>query len=176
MRHYALSAIGRNRPGIVAEVSAVLLAHSLNVEDSQMTILGGHFAMMAIVADPNGTDRRRLAAELDEASVRLGLEALSLRDLGGSDLPAPEASHIVTVYGLDHPGIVHAVSAALERSGVDITDLNTRLVSEDGERLYVLMMELALPAGLTPAELEETLAEAGRGQGVDVTLRALEGA
>ena len=39
MRHYALTAVGRDRPGIVAGITAVLLAHEVNVEDSQMTIL-----------------------------------------------------------------------------------------------------------------------------------------
>ncbi len=174
MRHYALSAIGRNQPGIVADVSEALLAHSLNIEDSQMTILGGHFAMMMIVADADGATRESVAGELDQVADRLGLEAISLRDLGETDLPAPEPSHTATVYGLDRPGIVHAVSAELAKRDVDITDLNTRLMHEEGERLYVLMMELALPDGLDPTELGVALAQAGSRAGVDVTFRELD--
>ncbi len=65
---------------------------------------------------------------------------------------------MVTVYGVDHPGIVHAAATALAGRSVDITDLNTRLLEDDdGDPLYVLMMEVALPPGLTPDELEQEL-------------------
>ena len=56
MPHFALSAIGRDRPGIVAAVTGVLLGHGANLEDSQMTILRGHFTMTLVVALPNGAD------------------------------------------------------------------------------------------------------------------------
>ena len=57
---------------------------------------------------------------------------------------------------------------------MDITDLNTRLLEDEGEPLYVLMMEVALPPGLTPDELERELAGVGAAEGVEVTLRELE--
>jgi glycine cleavage system transcriptional repressor len=172
--HYALSAIGRDRPGIVAEITAVLLGHGVNVEDSQMTILRGHFAMMLIVAAPDDVNRERLADDLDRAAAKLGMEALSLRDVGEDVTPGPEPSHMVTVYGIDHPGIVHGAASVLAEREVDITDLNTRLVEDDGEHLYVLMMEVALPPDLEPEALEQALGEVGRREGVDVTLRELE--
>jgi glycine cleavage system transcriptional repressor len=175
VRHFALSAIGRDRPGIVAEISKVLLDQQANVEDSQMTILRGHFAMMLVLAVPDRVDTGRLAADLDAAAVRLGLEALSLRELGELDEGGPEPTHIVTVYGIDHPGIVHAAASTLAEREVDITDLHTRLVEEEeGEALYVLMMEVALPQDLAAGELDAALGEVSEREGVEVTLRELE--
>jgi glycine cleavage system transcriptional repressor len=175
VRHLAVSAIGRDRPGIVADISGVLLRHEVNVEDSQMTILRGHFAMMIVLAAPDDLDRDALASGLDSAATALGLEALTLRDVGDLSASGPEPSHMVTVYGVDHPGIVHAAATALAGRSVDITDLNTRLLEDDeGEPLYVLMMEVALPPGLTPGELERELAGVGADEGVEVTLRELE--
>ena len=81
MRHHALSAIGRDRPGIVAAVSEALLAHSVNIEDSQMTILRGHFTMMLVVAVPGDADVGALRADLDAVRAQLGLEALTLGEL-----------------------------------------------------------------------------------------------
>jgi glycine cleavage system transcriptional repressor len=174
VRHYALSAIGRDKPGIVAEVTGVLLGHTANVEDSQMTILRGHFAMTLIVAVPADADPDRLRVELEEAGERLGLEAIALREVEELDPEAPEPSHMVTLYGVDHPGIVHAAARALADRGVDITDLNTRLVEEEGEEpLYALLMEVALPGGISPEELEGALREVGARQGVEVSLREL---
>ena len=172
MRHFALSAVGRDRPGIVAAMSEVLLRHSANIEDSQMSILRGHFAMMLVVAVPEDADAAVLRQELSEAGRSLELEAVALSPLEEVD-PAtePEPSHIVTVYGVDHPGIVHAVTAALAERGVDITDLTTRVVGEDAEPIYALMMEVAVPAG---EDVHAVLEAVAADQNVDATVRPIE--
>ena len=114
--------------------------------------------------------RRRLLEvhpELAAAGTRLELEAVGFSPLAEVDPAAePEPSHVVTVYGVDHPGIVHAVTSALAQRGVDITDLTTRVLSEG---IYALMMEVSVPPG-TEIELEAVAQE----QGVDVTVRPLE--
>jgi glycine cleavage system transcriptional repressor len=174
MRHYALIAVGRDRPGIVAAITAVLLAHDVNVEDSQMTILRGHFTMMLIVAVGEEAEPDDLAVDLRAVGEELGLELLTIGAV--DELAAesePEPSHIVSVYGVDHPGIVHAVSTALAERGITITDLTTRIVGEDAEPLYALMMEVAIPAEGT-ADVTEALTAAGAAQGVEVTVRRLE--
>jgi glycine cleavage system transcriptional repressor len=172
---FALSAVGRDKPGIVAAVSEILLRHRVNVEDSQMTILRGHFTMMLVVAAPSGLDDEALRADLGDAGRRLGLEALLLSPIEPLDSGLDtEPSQIVTVYGADHPGILHATTAAMAELGADITDLNTRLVGDDRDPIYALLMEVALPTGVEPSALEEALAEVASEQGVDVSVRALE--
>src|SRR5438094_166616 len=52
--HFAVSAVGADRPGIVAAVTGAFLEHGCNLEDTSMTILRGHFAMMLVVAAPEG--------------------------------------------------------------------------------------------------------------------------
>ncbi len=106
MTQLALSAIGRDRPGIVAEVTRALLGHSLNITDSQMAVLGGRFTMMLIVDAPEATDLDLVREELARTRERLALDALSLSPLAEADSAAAAAdpSHIVTVYGVDHRG------------------------------------------------------------------------
>ena len=173
MPQFALSAIGRDRPGIVAEVTRALLGHSLNITDSQMAVLSGHFTMMLVVTAPEGTDVDLVQEELARTRDRLSLDALSFSPLGDAE-PGSVAvpSHIVTVYGVDHPGIVHAVSARLAARAVNVTDLETRLVGEAS--LYAMVLEVALPAGVEPEALRAMLDEVGAEQGVEVTVRALE--
>jgi glycine cleavage system transcriptional repressor len=175
VRHFALSAIGQDRPGIVAAITGALLRHGVNIEDSQATILRGHFSIVLIVAAPDEADTGRLAADVERAGAELGLEAVVLRDVAELAGGSPEPSHMVTVYGVDHPGIVHAATSALAERGVDITDLNTRLVEGEGEEpLYALMMEVALPGGISAAGLEQALRQVGEAEGVEVTLRELD--
>jgi glycine cleavage system transcriptional repressor len=175
MRHFAVSVVGRDRPGIAAAVSEVLLDHSGNIEDSQMTILRGHFTIMLIVSAPEDVDTERLQSDLAGAGTRLGLEAVVVNEVTEIETSSePVASHILSVYGADHPGIVHAVTSALADREVNITDLTTRLVGGDGEPLYAMMLEVALPAGLPVEELEKSLADVREREGVELTIRALE--
>jgi glycine cleavage system transcriptional repressor len=176
MRHFAVTAIGLDRPGIVAAVSAVLLEHGGNLEDSQMTILRGRFTIMLIVSTADGVDAERLADDLERTRQRLGLDAIALSEVSDAETSAKAApSHVVSVYGVDHPGIVHAVTSALAVSEVNIVNLTTRLVGDrGGEPLYVMMMEVALPPALSAEALEQSLRRVRDQQGVDLTIRPLE--
>jgi glycine cleavage system transcriptional repressor len=173
MTQLALTAIGRDRPGIVAEVTRALLGHSLNITDSHMGVLGGRFSMMLIVEAPEATDLDAVREELARTRSRLDLDAVALHPLAetGPAAAGGDPSHIVTVYGVDHPGIVHAVSARLASKAVNVTDLETRLV---GDGLYAMVLEIALPPDVDPEALAAMLAEVGAEQGVEVTVRPLE--
>ena len=169
MPEFAVTAIGQDRPGIVAAVSGALLELDGNVEDSQMSILRGHFAVMLLVQVPEEVDQQRLADRLGEVRDQLGLEAVTVSPVGAGAAPVTP-SHVVSVYGADSKGIVHSVSAALAGLGVDITDLETKLTGSPEEPVYVMLMEIAL-GGATAGEVEEALERAGAALGVEVTLR-----
>ena len=176
MARFALSAIGRDRPGIVAGVSGALLEHGANIEDSRMAILGGHFTIMLIVSTPADADVGALTRDLDDARDRLGLGALTLEEVSDEHgLTRPEASHIVTVYGADHPGIVHSVASAIADIGVNVIDVATHLVEEEGEQpLYAMMMEVDLPQDVAPDRLDAELREVAERERLDVSVRAVE--
>jgi glycine cleavage system transcriptional repressor len=167
--NYAVSAIGRDRPGIVAAISRVLFDLGGNIDDSQMSILHGHFAVMLIVSVPEEVAREELAGRLDEVRAQLELEGLAVSEL--DELAAGSApTHVLTVYGADHPGIVHAVSSTLAEHGVNITDLRTKRTGAQ-EPVYVMVMEIAVPG--EKQQLEEALQRVGETARVDVSLREL---
>jgi glycine cleavage system transcriptional repressor len=169
---YAITAIGLDRPGIVAAVSGVLLELDGNVEDSQMSILRGYFAVMLLVEVPDEVEQAELADRLGTVRDDLGLEAVTVSPVGEGAQPV-QPSHVVSVYGADSKGIVHSISAALAGHGVDITDLETRLTGTEEAPVYVMVLEIAL--GAAPVdEVEEALRRAGADLGVEVTLRPLD--
>jgi glycine cleavage system transcriptional repressor len=174
MRSFVLALTGRDRPGIVAAVTGALLAHDLNLEDAEMAILRGHFAVMLVVQAPDGLDEGSLRADLDRLGASIPLETVALTEV--PDLAAQldaraEPSHAVSVYGADHPGIVNGVAQALAANGVNVVGLSTRVAGE----LYVMLLEVALPPSLDEDALEELLAAVAEEQGVDVSVRAVGG-
>jgi glycine cleavage system transcriptional repressor len=171
MPSFALSVVGRDRPGIVAAVAERLVEHGVNVEDSVMSILRGHFAMVLVLAAPDDVDVRGLRQELQDVATGLGLEAVSLSEVAGMPSLRVEPTHTVSVYGADHPGIVHAVAAALAGAEVNITDLSTRLVGEEGDPLYVMLLEVVAPGDVDPELLLETVAAE---QGLSFSVRPVD--
>jgi glycine cleavage system transcriptional repressor len=177
--HLAVWAVGRDRPGIVAAVSGVLLDAGANLEDTQMAILRGHFTMMLVVALPAQGDPDALRAGLERVADELGLEAIAVSELSAADAAdAPEPTHLVTVYGADHPGIVHAVSRELGAIGVSITDLQSHLAEPADDpsatAVYVALLEVAAGTPERAAEIEERLRRIAGEQALELTIRPLE--
>jgi glycine cleavage system transcriptional repressor len=174
MRHFALSAIGRDRPGIVAAVTETLLRHGVNVEDSQMSILRGHFSMMLLLAAADELEAEQLRADLGRTAVELELEALTINEVEFDEARRPDATHLITVYGADHPGILHAVSSTLAGLGVNIVDLTTRLAGEGDDAIYVAAFEVLVPDEATSDVLEARLRETAEQERVEVSVRPIE--
>lgn len=171
---FAVTAIGADRPGIVARVTGVLVDHGCNLEDTSMSILRGHFAMVLIVAAPADLAPGALEAALAERSTDLGL-VVAVRAVG--DGPAsPESvttSWTVVVYGADHPGIVHGVAALLADLGVSVVDLTTR-VTGGAPPIYSMVIDVAAPPDLDGGELDQQLQDLAARLGVSCTLHPSE--
>lgn len=173
MAQLAVSALGADRPGIVAAITEVLVGHRLNIADSQMGIISGRFSAVLIV-EGDDADVTALDRDLQVVADRLALDAIHVHHVAAAPQQAADPTHIVTVYGADHPGIVHAIASELGARDANITDLNTRRVEADeGEALYMMMIEVALPAA-AEAELGRALRAVAQRQGVDVSVREIE--
>ncbi len=171
MARFAVTAFGADRPGIVAAVTGVLVEWGGNLEDSAMTILGGHFAMMLIVEVTDDVAVTQLEQSLVERGAPLGL-SVAVRPAAdsGAGEPVDGASWSVSVHGADHPGIVHRVTQLLADRGANVVDLSTRVV-EGEPPAYVLRLSVVVPTTIDPDSLgAELVALAGELE-VDVRLR-----
>lgn len=163
----AITVVGQDRPGIVADVSARLARLGLNLTDSTMTLLRGHFAMMLVCSGP------ATPQEVADTLGPLGDEDLNVtvRQLP-SDFPRVPAGapYTLMVYGADRLGIVATVTTVVADAGGNITDLTTRLAGD----LYVMTAEIELPAGVDVEALSARLGEVAGSLGVGVGLRPSE--
>jgi glycine cleavage system transcriptional repressor len=169
---HAITVLGHDRPGIVAEATACLAGLGLNLEDSTMTLLRGQFAMMLIC------DGAVTHTQIETALAPLtadGMLTVTVREVPREHAAArPKekvgTSWVLTVHGGDRPGIVSSIVGEVARVGGNITDLTTRLAGN----LCLLIAELDLPADVVVAEVEEAIKDAAAALGVGATLRAAE--
>ena len=163
----AITVLGHDRPGIIAETTGVLAELGLNIEDSTMTLLRGHFAMMLITDGPvsAGTVEDSLGGLTADGSL-----SVAVREVPAESVARRGSAYLLSVHGGDRPGIVSSVVAEVARVGGNITDLTTRLAGD----LYVLIAEVDLPGAADPDALEAALVAAAGALGVEVSLRPLE--
>lgn len=164
----AITVLGHDRPGIIAETTEQLATLGLNLEDSSMTLLRGHFAMTLICAGDVAvpTVERALAPLAADGTL-----TVTVREVP-EERPeqALGSAWVLTVHGGDRAGIVSTVAKAIAEVGGNITDLTTRLAGD----LYLLIAELDLPVATDVAALEGVLRDAAQRLGVGVTLREAE--
>ena len=174
MQHFALTIIGRDRPGIVSQVTEILYNLGCNIADSSCSILGGQFAMILILAHPEYTDRESFGdafAALEEAELSVFLRTLKP---GGEIRPDIDGEIcMISVYGSDKPGIVFRVSKELGARSVNITDLNTKLIGTEERPVYVMMLEAVLSADMSVEDLEEIMDGLKDELQVDISVRPI---
>lgn len=171
--HFAVSMVGKDRPGIVAAIAEGLFHLGCNIADSSCTMLAGEFAMILIVSHPRPFSKTRLFEELKVPCDNLGM-SLSVRTLQNDEVLRQEIEGeicLVSVYGADQPGIVYRVTRELARWGINIMDLSTKLIGTKEQPVYVMMLEAAMPDGQTPEDLERLLEKLKKELSVEIGVR-----
>ncbi|HKL25822.1 MAG TPA: ACT domain-containing protein [Desulfuromonadales bacterium] len=174
MQHFALTIIGRDRPGIVSQVTEILYDLGCNIADSSCSILGGQFSMILILAHPDYVDRDSFGEAfqpLEESGLSVFLRVLKP---GGEIRPEIEGELcMVSVYGADKPGIVYRVAKVLGDKQINITDLNTKLVGSSERPVYVLMLEATLPEDVTETDVDTWMSPLREELQVDISVRTI---
>ncbi len=171
MGHFAVMAIGADRPGILAALAGALAEAGANLEDVSSTILRGHFASMLVVDAP-GTDPGGLERSLAGAVADMGVTVL-VRAVGDEASRGAAPTHVLVAYGADHPGIVARLASLLASRGVNLTDVICRVISPE-QPVYTLVAELELPPGADPDAIGAEVRAAAEALGVDVTFRPVD--
>jgi glycine cleavage system transcriptional repressor len=167
MTSLAITVVGHDRPGIIAQAAEVLSRCGMNLEDSSMTLLRGHFAMTLICAGEAD------AAQIDAALQPLVNSSLdvTVREVPEEpELPPVGYTYLMTVHGADRLGIVARLASVIAEAGGNITDLTTRL----SRTLYVLLAEVDLPRSTDIESLQARLAKVSAELGVETSLRLIE--
>lgn len=173
MPNYALmTSAGKDRPGIVAAISGVLLDADCNIEDSQMSRLGPDFACMLMLAMPEGMTVELLAQKLEPVREEFGLW-IRLADVPPEIVkcePHGEPVYLIHVYGADRKGIVHRISGHLADHNVNVTNLHTEVIPHR-QPLYVMLIEVEIPPSVDSGRLQDDLKKIGAEIGVRVSMK-----
>src|ERR1700675_5040454 len=151
-RWFALSAIGRARPGIVADLTELIYECDCNLEDSSMTILGSEFAVLLLLTGEGEGVEQRLSAACKRVEWEKRLTVF-FRPLEGEPVAygvSPGARTVeLQATGVDKAGIVAKVARCLANHGISITQMSTssRPEPETGTPIYSMRIAMNAPTG-----------------------------
>lgn len=154
----SLSAIGKDRTGIVSSISEILFKLGCNIEDSTMTLLSGQFAVILLLACPKNSDISKMKRSLNSSLKKLDL-SFSVNEV---DKPKTNkvnyGDYIIAVYGADKSGIVYNVSKYLADKKINITDVQTK-ISGTKDKVYIMLLEVTIPKNMKEEQLKNQLKE-----------------
>ena len=191
-RWFALSAIGRDRPGIVADLAELIYECDCNLEDSSMTILGSEFAVLLLLTgeprSPGGhapeshpIEGADVEARLSAACKRLEWEkrlTVFFRPLDGEPLAFGVSHHArpfeLQAVGVDKAGIVARIARCLAAHTVNITHMSTASRPEPGTGtpIYHMQIRMDVPQAVDEGALRHELDGVAAALNIDLTLQA----
>ena len=178
-----LTGVGRDKVGIVAELTNALYELNCNLLDSSMTLLRGEFAVILMVSLPDNVSTDVLKGKLQAVEKRVGF-TMHVRELSGEEakIGSEEGkSLIISVYGADKTGIVTGITKKIAELGLNITDLETQQSgaaksgsSSRTKPIFLMILEVTGPASTSVEKVAAELKEVGKRLGVDVTVQEME--
>lgn len=172
MKHFVLTAVGEDRPGIVADLTKVLYREGFNIEDSAMTRLNNEFAVMLIVTTEKEITEQELKNIFDETAKKRNL-LINIREIPENIYTQKKETgdiYNIVVYGADKPGIVYKVAKLLSDKGINIADLRT----EKSPDLYVLISQVEFPAGLKEEDILDEIEKLKQELSIDISIEKVE--
>jgi len=133
-----LSLVGKDQPGIVAQVTRALFENEANLGEASMQRIGGHFAIMLMLSSDHSQDEltNKIQTVADELKLTMHMDPFD-----GELHQHVDADVCVSLYGADRTGIVATATEKLAAAGLHILALNTDVGGTVEDPIFVMEIE-----------------------------------
>jgi len=168
-----LTLTGKDRVGIVEELTRLLLNLDGNVETSRMARLGGEFAVLMLVTLPS-----EKLPQLEEAFKGLVAQGYKLTthptDTQAAESLSGWTPYQIKVSGADHEGIIYEITQALAQHGITVESMETgtRPAPITGSPLFSMTAVVLTPPEIKAPDWQPELEEIGERLNVEINVTA----
>lgn len=170
---YIMTAFGKDRPGIVADVTRVLYKNGCNLEDTTMSMLSDEFAINLLFSSNDNNIEATLSEECRNLEQQKNISAF-VRPLKErrQESPPDFATYTLHVEGMDQAGIVYKISQFLSERSLNIVDLKStvKVTPESGTALYLMDIHIQIPDSSSRQETEKGLDIVAEELNVEITV------
>ena len=172
-----LTVTGKDRPGIIGQVTGLLFRSGANLEDISMTILENQLAMVMIVNTKNKSSEtacRKSLGKFSKSGLSVNWKSLPGKTSAVRKHSKGSRTYILSAAGRDRTGIVFKISSFFAGLHLNITDLNSKILPQTSGGLYVLILEVDVPAGFSQKKIEKGLSALRKDLQIDIQWRPME--
>ena len=170
---YIMTAFGKDRPGIVADVTKILFDNNCNLEENSMSMLGDEFTLNLLFSTTHENIEKLLSEQCQMLETEKEITAFIRPLKSKREVPSGGVHNCVLhVEGLDQAGIVYKVSKFLANNQLNIADLQStvELSPESGSALYIMDIHVQIPYGTDMEQIEAGLSDVSDQLHVEISL------
>lgn len=173
-RYFILTAIGNDRPGIVADLAEMVFETGCNLEDSSMMDLASEFSTMVLISGQGEELQERLHMACKHLEYEKGM-TIFIKPVEGRDSPARPPGgrpfHLHTM-GEDKAGVVARTARVIAKVGGNITELNSHVqpAASTGTPLYEMEIRFELQGDADLEALRRELDAIEESLHIEITL------
>ena len=157
---FTMTAFGKDRVGIVADVTRLLYENDCNLEDTTMNMLVDEFTLSLLFSSQDNNIEEQLSRECRRLELEKGISAF-VRALPARQLKAPKGYKTCTlrIECVDQAGIVYKASRFLANNNLNIINLNStaKASPESGASIYCMDIHIQVPEEIPLDKVEEDL-------------------
>ncbi len=172
-KRYIMTAFGKDRPGIVADVTEVLYENGCNLEDTSMSMLSDEFTISLLFSSSNDGIESILEKECTSLEHQKNISAF-IRPIQAVQQEPRKKLPLCTIHveGLDQAGIVYNISRYLSDNQLNIVDLKStvKATPESGTALYLMDIHIQLPESSSINSIGDALNAVAEEINVDITV------
>ena len=168
--HLILTAVGPDQVGLVEKISQFIARHSCNIDDSKMAVFCGEFALIFLISGESG-NLAKIANDHDQLEIETGL-TISIKTPATRKPVESFLPYKLTASCMDHPGIVHQISAVLSSLGINIEAMETKTYAAplSGTPIFRLEADISVPTETDMNSLRQRFADIQKEENIDIEL------
>jgi glycine cleavage system transcriptional repressor len=140
-----ICAFGPDKPGIVEELSNIVLKNECSVADSRMAVLGDYFSVLMLAVGDRGKLKK-----LGEGLQKIRHLSISLQKVKERAARENIFVYAVKMIGADTKGIVHKVTSFFKSRKINVLHMDTEVTNApySGTPMFSMTMRLEVPQAI----------------------------
>ena len=129
-QHLVLTAIGKDKTGLVSELTGLVDECQCNILDSKMAIFGSEFSMIMLLAG-DSPSLSQIEMRLPQLAMQLNLLTMMKRTTAHKEANKPQ--FVLQLEGPDKVGTIKTLTSYLAQNSVDVKSLKSEANSVNGQ-------------------------------------------
>ncbi len=173
-KKFIMTAFGKDRPGIVAQIAQIIFENKCNLEDSNMGRLADEFTLILLLSGQSDDIQEKLSKDCKRLERERDIFVF-IRPLDYSITVSKNNNSFCTieVEGIDQTGIVYKISSLLAEHGINIETLKSqkKFSPNSGTALYSMVIKVSMPENISIDELDGKFEDLSEEINVDITIK-----